>query len=142
MAAINANALITQSDVREIIDTDLSDGTLAAYINAAYVMTIPIASELGACGGSTTLTEIQKYIAAHLVTLQEPLVRSERIAEVSVEYLRQTGANLGGGLESTPFGQSALMLDCSGKLAESGLKHASFKVWAVADVDNDVESYT
>lgn len=141
MAAINANALITQSDVREIIDTDLSDAELAAYINTAYAMTIPIGSGLSEYGGDTTKAEIQKYIAAHLATLQEPIVRSERIAEVSVEYLRQTGANLASGLASTPFGQTALALDRSGTLAQAGLKSASFRTWAHSDMTKDVETY-
>ena len=141
MATINANALIDQDDVKEIIETDLSDGDLAAFINAAYAMTIQIASDLGDCGGATTLAEIQKYITAHLVTLREPMVRSESVSEVRVEYLRQTGANLEGGLSGTPYGQTALDLDCSGKLAEMGLKRASFTVWSHADVDNDVEVY-
>jgi len=130
-----------QADVRAIISTDLSDGDLAAFINTAYTMTIKIASELSDCGGSTALAEIQKYITAHLLTLREPLIRRESVAEVTVEYLRQTGANLGGGLASTPYGQTALDLDCSGILAESALKPASFHVWAHSDVDNDVETY-
>ena len=143
MATINSSARITQSDVREIIDTDLDDGSIAAFINAAYAMTIPIASLLSDCGGNTTLAEIQKFITAHLITLREPIVRRESIGgEASVEYLYQTGANLASGLGATPFGQAALALDCSGRLAQVGLKRASFKVWSHADVDNDVETYS
>jgi len=141
VATVNSSALITQADVREITETDLSDGVLAAYINTAYVMTIPIASDLSGCGGATTLALIQTYIAAHLCTLQEPITRRETVGEVTVEYLRQTGANLASGLSSTPFGQMALALDCSGKLAETGLKPASFQVWGHSDLDNDIETY-
>jgi len=141
MATLNSSALITPADVRGIIQTDLDDEVLEAYINTAYAMTLPIGSGLSAYGGNTTLAEIQKYITAHLCTLQEPLTRAESVGEVRVEYLRQTGANLAGGLSSTPFGQTALALDASGKLAEMGLKPASFHVWAHADVDNDVEVY-
>jgi hypothetical protein len=141
MASLNSSALTTPSEVREVIETALDDGTLNAYINAAYAMTLPIASNLSDCGGNTTLALIQTYLAAHFCTLREPLTRRESVGEVTVEYLRQTGANLAGGLAATPFGQMALSLDCSGGLAETGLKPASFQVWSHADVDNDVETY-
>jgi len=141
VATLNASASTTPSEVREVIATGLDDATLNAYINAAYAMTLPIASSLSSCGGATTLGLIQTYIAAHFCTLQEPLTRSESVAEVRVEYLRQTGANLASGLASTPAGQMALSLDCSGGLAEMGLKPASFHVWAHSDVDNDIPTY-
>ena len=135
MADVHASALIDQDDVRESIETDLSEGDLAVFVNQAYYMTIPIASHLSECGGSGTLKEIQRLIAAHLVTLREPIIRRESIGgEATVEYVRQTGANLGSGLDSTAYGQAALMMDCSGILAEAGLKSASFKTWSHDDL--------
>jgi len=140
MAVVNANALIDLEDLKEYLDTDLTDPQLASCINMAYAATRLLTGRLNECGGNTTLAEIQKLLAAHFVTLQEPVIVSESIAgEASVTYSRQTGANLGAGLGSTPYGQSALALDCSGTLAQAGLKRATFKVWDHDDIDYDVD---
>lgn len=140
MAVVNANAQIDVNDVKDVISTDLTDEQLAVCVNMAYAATVLLTGRLNECGGNATLAEIQKLLAAHFVTLQEPTIVSESIAgEAAVTYSRQTGANLGGGLASTPYGQAAIALDCSGTLAQAGLKRASFKIWDHDDIDYDVD---
>lgn len=110
--------------VREIIDTDLTDAQLHAFVNMAYYLSRPVAGNLGSCGGSAAECQIILLLAAHLVTLREGSPKSESVGgEWSITYRGTDGK----GLESSLYGQNALALDCSGMLAKAGLKHATFK---------------
>lgn len=125
MAELHASALIDAGDVQEIVDTDLSDERINNFINMAYLRTISLSGKLGACGGDTALQYIQLLLAAHYLSLYERTTKSESIGgEWSVTYAFQEGE----GLKSTPFGQQAIDMDCSGTLARAGLKRATFRV--------------
>lgn len=130
MARLNANAVVDAEDVKEIIDTSLSDNAVNNFINMAYVGTIQLAGNLSACGGTTALKEIQRLLAAHFLTMYERQPKSESIAgEASVTWMGKEGE----GLKASLYGQQALALDCSGILARSGLKQATFQVWSHSD---------
>lgn len=135
MATVNENAVVDADDVKEIIDTDLSDARINNFINMAYVRTIPLDGELGNCGGDDTLAEIQKLLAAHFLTMYERQTKSEKVGEASVTFMGQDGK----GLEASLYGQQALALDCSGILARAGLKRATFQVWSYDDISYDVD---
>ena len=137
MATVNANALIDADDVKEVIDTGLDDAEINRFINMAYFISLPLASRLGNCGGSGALAEIQVQLAAHFISIgREPQVKNESIGgEASASYRGTTGQ----GLKATLYGQAAIDLDCSGTLAKSGLKKASFRVWDHEDIDYDAE---
>lgn len=127
MATLNANvcASVTPDAVKEIIDTDLSDSRINAFINFAYYATIPLANKLDDCGGAGALCEIQLLLAAHFLTIYQRQTKSENVAgEWSVTYLGKDGL----GLESSLYGQQAIAMDCSGELAKYGLKRATFQV--------------
>lgn len=133
MARLNVNAVVGAEDVKEIIDTSLSDNAINNFINMAYVRTIQLAGELGNCGGTDALAEIQKLLAAHFMTVYERQPKSEKIAEASVTWMGKEGE----GLKSSLYGQQALALDCSGILARAGLKRATFQVWSHSDLNGD-----
>jgi len=127
MATLNANvcASVTPDAVKEIIDSDLTDARINAFINLAYYGTIPLAGKLGDCGGADALCEIQLWLAAHFLTVYERQTKSESVGgEWSVTYLGKDGL----GLEASLYGQQALALDCSGTLAKAGLKRAVMQV--------------
>ena len=118
--------------LKEIIDTDLTDAQLNNFLNAAYYTTIPLTGNLGQCGGASMQCLIIKFLAAHLLTVYEGQVKSESIAgEWSVTYRGQEGQ----GLKSSLYGQAALDLDCSGKLAKLGMKQASIAVISYEDFE-------
>lgn len=126
----------TADDVREIMggDTNLTDGQIQAMMNSAYYLISPLSGELGDCGGDAAFDTILLYVAAHLITLPEQQVKSEKIGgEASVSYWGQAGM----GLNGSKYGQMALAMDCSGKLASLGLKEASFSVWDHDTIDYD-----
>lgn len=134
MANVLPEVNIAASDVKEIIDTELEDGDINAYINVAYRMTLPLAGELAACGGEGMVDDIQKYLTAHQIAIRERRVKSQDVADdYRVEY--EVGT-LGEGLRSTAYGQMALDLDCTGALAKLGLKKASLKVYKYEDFED------
>ena len=135
MADLNVNVSGTVAGVREIIDTDLADGVINRYLNMAYYRTLPLVGKLTNCGGSDALTEIQNLLAAHFIaSTRERQATSESIeGGASVTYTGDTGT----GLASTTYGQQALAMDCSGRLAKAGSARASLKVYGHADIDYD-----
>lgn len=135
MATVNPSAVVDADDVKEIIDTDLSDAAINNFINMAYVRTIQLDGELGNCGGDAALLEIQKLLAVHFLTMYERQPKSEKVGEVSVTFMGQDGE----GLKASLYGQQALALDCSGILARAGLKKATFQVWSYDDISYDAD---
>lgn len=127
MATLNSSvcASVTPDAVKEIIDSDLTDARINAFINLAYFATVPLADKLDDCGGADALCEIQLWLAAHFLTIYERQTKSESVGgEWSVTYFGQDGL----GLEASLYGQQALAMDCSGTLAKAGLKRAVMQV--------------
>ena len=127
MATVVDGSRITVNDLTEIFDTILTESQLSAFINSAHYV---IQANLTSSGLSIdVLTEIHKYLAAHFASLRDQRLESERVADVSYKYQGKTDM----GLESTFYGQTALMLDTSGKLANLALKPATFLVFDTPD---------
>lgn len=127
MATLNSGvcASVTPDAVKEIIDTDLTDARINAFINFAYFATVSLANLLDDCSGADALCEIQLLLAAHFLTVYDRQIKSKSVAgEWSVSYLGKDGL----GFEASLYGQQALMLDCSGTLAKAGLMRAVFQV--------------
>lgn len=132
--ALNPNVRGTVEGVRDVSGTEIDFAIIERALNVAYYNTLPLAGELGDCGGTAVLAEIQNFLAAHFIAIgdQDRQTMSESIAgEASAKYAGVSGM----GLEATTYGQQAIALDCSGKLARAGLKRASFTVWAHEDFD-------
>ncbi len=125
MAVKSSTARVTAADVQEILDTTLEASVINAFINTAHTF---IEANLGSANlGEAMLTEIEKWLAAHFLSIRDRRVKSENIAgEYSVTY--EIG-NLGEGLMSTTYGQTAVALDTSGTLDSLNLKRATFKVF-------------
>jgi hypothetical protein len=115
---------ITVAELKEIIDLDstLTDDRITVFITQANLMTDAALSLQGL--SEAVLKEIERNIAAHFIRALDPQAISERAGEVSVTY----AGNFGEGLKGTHYGQMAMMLDTSGKLARAGQKRGSFIV--------------
>lgn len=140
MATLNPDVCtgLDADAVKEIIDTDLTDARINNFVNFAYYMTLPLVGSLGQCGGDDALCEIQLLLAAHFLTMYERTTKSENVAgEWSVAYAIKEGE----GLKASLYGQQALMLDCSGKLAAAGMRKATFAVISYHDTeDSEIDS--
>jgi len=112
----------TALEVKQILDTTLSDNTVKVFITTASTI---VSDTLGS---DTTLSaaqlkEIEKWLAAHLIaSTRERQGSREKVGDADVTYQGKTGM----GLNATMYGQQCLMLDSTGKLAQKlGKKSAT-----------------
>lgn len=112
----------TAAEVKEIIDTDLTEEQVSPFITAAN---LTITDILGTSGlSSDQLKEIERWLSAHFVAVRDPRISAEKTADASATYQGKTAM----GLDSTFYGQQAKMLDTTGVLANIGKKKASMNV--------------
>ena len=102
--------------VKEIIPTSLTTSQISAYIDISNT----IVTNNVTCGlGADVLEEIERWLAAHLISItQERQAKKEKVGEAEITYQGEYGV----GLKSTTYGQTALMLDTCGGLANLGKK--------------------
>ena len=99
---------------------------VAATINPLIDVANTMVTASVTCGlGEAILTEIERWLTAHLISVtQERMAAKERVGDAEVEYLGKASAI---GLNSTPYGQTAMMLDTCGGLANLGKKSMYIK---------------
>ena len=108
-------ALVTQDEVKVIIDTGLTD--LTPFIAAAHIIVSEDLSNKGFT--NRRLTEIERWLAAHFVAMREDKARLTGVETGDSQYT--FGGELGEDLKFTRYGQQALILDTSGTLAAKGM---------------------
>lgn len=91
MVSLDSGVRPTLNEFKEVFDTDpnaggISDAGLKAYLNAAHqtVANHGLASDLD----ESTLTKIEKFLAADFARAQEPLVQTEAVADARKTYAR------------------------------------------------------
>ncbi len=106
---------VLAADVFAIIDTSLT--SIDVFINTAHRL---VEGYLGASGlDEATLTDIELYLSAHVLSVNDQRVKSTGVDVLSESYQGQWGF----GLKGTSYGQMAILLDTSGtlgKIAEKG----------------------
>lgn len=119
-------ARATEPMVKEIIDTDLTNEEITPFLAAANTMVTDLL--LSESYGVTTLKEIERWLAAHFVAVRDPQITQEKTADAQATYEGKTGM----GLNSTRYGQQAMLLDHHGILARvaSGKRPAEVKTIA------------
>jgi hypothetical protein len=117
-------ARVSESDVRDIMpDSELQDEDVTPFLTGANLI---VTQQLGGSGlPDALLAEIERWVAAHFVSAKDKQVRSESIGGVTQSY--QTG-NAASGLGTTVYGERALLMDPTGRLARMGRLPASFGV--------------
>lgn len=117
-------ARVTVAEVKLIMDNcSLDDSIVDAYILAANAL---VTSILGTDTsiGTVLLKEVERWYTAHLIACTTwRTTTKEKIGEASVEYTGQFRENL----SSTPYGQTVLQLDITGKMGLIGKKAVSTK---------------
>ena len=123
-------ALVVDTQVQQLVP-QISDLTLLdTFIQTADLL---VTEELGSRGLSTNrLTQIELYLAAHFatVTYERGGLQSQRIGFQGPEDVYKALDKDDKGFMSTRFGQQAVSLDSSGRLAalSKGKLRARFKV--------------
>lgn len=108
-------ARTTDDEVQEIITLNVLTDT-TPFITTANLL---VTTHLGSSGlSSDLLTQIEKYLAAHLVALHpdERQLKSQKLGDATDTYAGEFGKNL----DFTQYGQMVKMLDSTGKLAGLG----------------------
>lgn len=108
--------------VRIIINSALGDTDINSVIEQANRI---VTRQLGDTDlVAAVLTDIETWLTAHIIAItKERQMQIEKVGDVVLEY----NANPGQFLESTTYGQMALMLDSSGTLGRSMLRKARIR---------------
>jgi hypothetical protein len=116
-------ARVTAAEVKEVINTSLTEVQVIPYITSANVY---VTERLGSSTLSTdTLKEIERWFTAHMIAItRERVAKSEEAGGAKVEYVGEFGE----GLKSTPYGQMCISLDTTGLLVQEGKKKVAFYV--------------
>lgn len=117
------SARTTAALVRLIIDTSLSDDQVNTFIAPANLLVTAHCADKGM--SAELLAEIERWLAAHFLSVRDQRVAARSIGDVSFTYQGETGL----GLDATSYGQQVKLLDTSGRLASAGLKQASVTVF-------------
>lgn len=120
-------ARTSTSSVKNIFNTDLTDSQLQEFIDDASAL---VDSYLSGQGLSTSLlTRIEKYLAAHLASVRDPLTVREQVGDANATFeARARSVGVGTrGLSLTFYGQQALSMDTTGRLQNVGKQRAFVK---------------
>jgi hypothetical protein len=113
----------TEENVTSIIDTDRVALQISAFIATANVIVND--NLVGAGLSDATLTQIEIWLAAHLIAISDQREVRVNVLQSEVEY---HVPKFGMGLKATAYGQQALALDWSGRLAALGNMRAFIEV--------------
>lgn len=102
----------TENAVNAILDTSLELEDLTPFIETANIIVSARCSDSEY--SDEELTEIERWLAAHLVCVKDPQIAKEKVGEGDWTYDGKTGM----GLDSTRYGQQVRMIDYKGTLAE------------------------
>ncbi len=113
-------ARVAPAELKLILaDSELSDAVLTAFIGSASTM---IDNVLAGYLDEATLKEIEKWTAAHMISCTvERMASREGAGGAEIYYTGRYGQEL----SSTPYGQMALVLDPTGRMAALGGKAVS-----------------
>ena len=114
-------ARVLQTDVESIYENDDSID-LTAFIDAANALVTDVLTGSGL--SASMLKEIERWLAAHLVSIRDKRAASVRIGGAETTFEGKYGL----GLNHTSYGQQVLLLDTSGNFAKLGKPRASFAV--------------
>jgi hypothetical protein len=105
-------ARVTDSEVLELMGNPEIESGIGIYIEVAHNLVNRVfEGDLNIL--QSTLKELELFITAHIITstvLRQAV--KEQVGDASVEYNKLTGD----GLQSTSYGNVALMIDYTGKL--------------------------
>lgn|SRR3990167_6565106 len=137
---------VTVEEVKEIFSTTISADKISACITTAnQVVTNGPATSASPNPVLTAdeLKECERWLAAHFANIQDPIALREKIGDSDAwNFPASVTVAWGRGLSLTPYGQMAIAIDRTGKLASLGLRKASFRAAPREDSDAYTENLT
>lgn len=119
---------ITNSDLQDVFDTDLSTDSLDAWIEIAHEITDDVAG-VDPSLSSTRLAQIEKMLAAHFTAAQDPRLSSASRETASAEYQRNDEY-------ATDYMATAVSLDPTGVVASLDKRTATLDVPDARNINN------
>lgn len=114
--------MVTPDELRKIIDTNLPDADLQAYINTASVFVGEVLKDTSI--PDQLKTEITKWYAAHLLAS----TREQQLLEASAgSASAKFQAVISDGIGATMYGQQVLALDTTGTFAKLGKRKMTLR---------------
>lgn len=114
---------VTANEVRNIMDTDLEDSNLDAFIISANLLVTEV---LAASYDEALLKEIERWLSAHFASQMDPMAEQEKMGDGQVRYaIAIARSSVGLGLNNTPHGQQVKVLDYLGILVDIGKRSAA-----------------
>lgn len=106
---------LTVEDVRAIIDTDLLDDAIVAYMDSTIVMVTELFAEKNI--SDALRKEITRWLTAHAIAItKERMATEEEAGGARVKY----ASNFSGrSLNSSPYGQQAMIIDTTDTLNDA-----------------------
>lgn len=106
------------SEVGDIIDTEKN---IDSFITTANLI---VNNNLEGEGlEDATLTEIEKWLTAHLINVADGVIKEEKLENVKESFSVKQGL----GLDYTSYGQQVKLLDSTGILADLGQKKSEIE---------------
>ena len=121
-------ARVADSDVREVISLP-ADAVITAFITAANLMVNKIPAKFPGVLDDATLFEVERWTAAHLASVRYSRLTSQSVGDGQEAYRKGLENSIG--LQSTTWGQQAIMLDTTGTLAELAMAGSKLGVMAL-----------
>lgn len=113
-------ARTTAADVQAILKKTIAEATIEAFINGATLLLDEVFEDETNIS-EDLVAEIERYLTAHMITsMYARMAEKEGAGGASIKYTGQWGKYL----DSTPYGQQALALDPTGKLAAATARKA------------------
>jgi hypothetical protein len=131
---------VTEQDVLDIMDSDLTLEQIRPHLDAATVLvddTLVTDRDGNAIGYSDAmLAEIEKRLAGHFATVTDPEITRETIGEAEAYYA--TLGTMGGGFEASSYGKQAMVLEHKGILKEISTAKETVSISVVElDLENE-----
>lgn len=104
-------ARTSTNKVKEIIETGLGDTQIKAHITIANLLVTEHLSNVGY--SAKLLNEIERWLAAHFVAVQDPRASSQSLGDKNITYEGRVGEK---GLEGTRYGKQVLTMEHHGIL--------------------------
>lgn len=113
----------TGSEVKNIITTAKTAAQVEYYITSANLIVTDNLSNVSY--SAAKLKEIEIWISAHAVAMDDPEIAKEKVGQ-DTEATYSMG-KLGEWLQRSRYGEMALLMDTSGKLASIGKREAKME---------------
>lgn len=122
---MTVNRRVTADEVKDLIDTTLTDGRIETYITSAAVY---VETAVGTKFDDEYLKELQRWMTAHLIsTTNERQLQKATAGPAGATYFGVAGK----GLESSTYGQTVLNLDTTGTFAEINNQYKTTRIEAL-----------